>query len=194
MIIPQLLRTEEIRVHIENPLASEILSRGIGRILEEEWKQQSEIVFLCIGTDRSTGDSLGPMVGNLLLEDPVIKKIPLVSVFGCLKEPVHAGNLEKVLQELNDSKEKPFIIAIDASLGRLENIGTIKLGKGPLKPGAGVKKELPPVGAFHITGTVNFGGLMEYLVLQNTRLYIVYEMAKVISDSIHKGIILYFRK
>ena len=29
-------------------------------------KQKAGVIFLCIGTDRSTGDSLGPLVGHKL--------------------------------------------------------------------------------------------------------------------------------
>lgn len=29
-------------------------------------KRKTEILFLCIGTDRSTGDSLGPLIGYKL--------------------------------------------------------------------------------------------------------------------------------
>ena len=31
-------------------------------------KRKTEILFLCIGTDRSTGDSLGPLIGYKLKE------------------------------------------------------------------------------------------------------------------------------
>jgi len=54
-----------------------------------------------------------------------------------------------------------------------------------LKPGAGVKKELPVVGDIHITGVVNVGGFMEYFVLQNTRLHLVISMAEVIAKGIY---------
>ncbi|MNN53765.1 hypothetical protein D3C81_1685430 [compost metagenome] len=37
----------------------------------------------------------------------------------------------------------------------------------------------------HITGIVNVGGFMEYLVLQNTRLSLVMNMADVIARGIH---------
>ena len=44
--------------------------RFAGRFLlllmeEMREKRKSEIVFLCIGTDRSTGDSLGPLVMDI---------------------------------------------------------------------------------------------------------------------------------
>jgi len=76
------------------------------------------------------------------------------------------------------------MIAIDACLGRLESVGAIVMDRGPVKPGTGVNKTLPPVGDLHITGIVNIAGYMEYLVLQNTRLSLVFRMARVIAGSI----------
>ena len=140
------------------------------------------IVIAWIGTDRSTGDSLGPMVGTLLTE----KNLPSnFFVYGTLLEPIHALNLEDKLNDIHQKHGQAFIIAIDACLGRIKTVGCIKIGKGPIKPGAGVNKVLPEVGDIHITGTVNVSGFMEYLILQNTRLYTVMEMAKVIVNTIH---------
>jgi putative sporulation protein YyaC len=79
------------------------------------------------------------------------------------------------------------MLAVDACLGQAEQIGSIAIALGPVKPGAGVNKVLPAVGTLHITGTVNVAGFMEYLVLQNTRLSLVMQMARVISDAIPIG-------
>ncbi|MFO1442280.1 spore protease YyaC [Bacillus sp. Bva_UNVM-123] len=141
------------------------------------------IVFVCIGTDRSTGDSLGPLIGTLL-ED---KRLPSFFVYGTLKDPIHAVNLEEKLMDIKKKHFNPFIIGIDACLGRLKSVGFIEIGEGPVKPGAGVNKELPEVGDIHITGIVNVGGFMEYFVLQNTRLHLVLNMAKIIASGIYKA-------
>ena len=134
------------------------------------------IVILCIGSDRSTGDSLGPLTGTKLKA----KCIPGLSIIGTLEEPVHAENLEDKLAEINKAINNPFIIALDACLGRLESIGFITLAEGALKPGTAVKKELPEVGEIHLTGIVNINGFMQYMVLQNTRLNIVWQMSDAI--------------
>lgn len=47
-----------------------------------------------------------------------------------------------------------------------------------------MRKSLPEVGHAHIVGVVNVGGFMEYLVLQNTRLGIVWQMAQVIAAGV----------
>ena len=49
-------------------------------------KRKTEILFLCIGTDRSTGDSLGPLVGHSLSRFT----LPHARVYGTLDRPVHA--------------------------------------------------------------------------------------------------------
>ncbi|MDF2523398.1 MAG: putative sporulation protein YyaC [Clostridiales bacterium] len=138
------------------------------------------IVFVCIGTDRSTGDSLGPLVGYKIN----FTQYSNVFIHGNLDEPVHAKNLEQVMRQINETYEKPFVVAIDACLGRMENVGYITVGEGSIKPGSGVNKDLVPVGDMHITGIVNFGGFMDFLVLQNTRLSLVMKMADLISISI----------
>jgi putative sporulation protein YyaC len=145
-----------------------------------------EIIILCIGTDRSTGDSLGPLTGSklrLLTEHP--------HVFGTLDDPVHATNLPHTLELIQERFHFPFIIAVDACLGKLENIGYISIGKGPLKPGAAVNKTLPEVGDIFVTGVVNVGGFMEHLVLQSTRLNLVMKMADTIAQGLSYGLRLH---
>lgn len=148
------------------------------------------IVFICIGTDRSTGDSLGPLAGTLLEE----KGPGPFYIYGTLDEPIHAVNLEQKLKEITSNHLNPFIIGIDACLGRSKNVGVIQVGSGPVKPGAGVNKDLPEVGELHITGIVNVSGFMEFFVLQNTRLNLVMKMAKTIADGIYLASIQYPRQ
>jgi putative sporulation protein YyaC len=145
------------------------------------------IVFVCIGTDRSTGDSLGPLVGTLLEE----RGIRNFYVYGTLDEPIHAVNLADKLKEIHTNHDNPYTIGIDACLGRIKNVGVIQLGNGPVKPGAGVNKDLPAVGDIHITGIVNVSGFMEFFVLQNTRLNLVMRMAKTIANGIYQASLLY---
>lgn len=148
------------------------------------------VVFVCIGTDRSTGDSLGPLVGTLLEE----KTVSPFYVYGTLEDPIHAVNLEAKLKEIREKHFNPIIIGIDACLGRLKSVGVIQVGEGPVKPGAGVNKDLPPVGELHITGIVNVSGFMEFFVLQNTRLNLVLKMAKTIANGIYEASLTYHPK
>ncbi len=49
---------------------------------------------------------------------------------------------------------------------------------------AGVQKNLPSIGDFHITGIVNFSSFMNMAILQNTRLSVVMKMADMIALNI----------
>lgn len=141
-------------------------------------------VFACIGTDRSTGDSLGPLVGTLLSE-----RFPSLKVFGTIDSPLHALNLSETLEEIMATGKQ--VIAIDASLGQVNSIGRFQVAKGPLQPGEGIPdraQKLPEIGDYRITGIVNVGGFMEYFVLQNTRLSLVLRMAKEIAGTIEQCI------
>ncbi|MTI68513.1 MAG: spore protease YyaC [Firmicutes bacterium] len=142
-----------------------------------------DVVIVCVGTDRSTGDCLGPLIGHKLSN--YFRRYENVHIFGTLEEPVHAKNLEGKMRLIKNSYKNPLIIAIDACLGKLERVGYVSIGEGPIKPGAGVNKKLPAVGDLHITGVVNMSGFMEYVVLQNTRLNVVMTMADVISNSLN---------
>lgn len=143
-----------------------------------------QIIVVCVGTDRSTGDSLGPLVGTALARE----NSTLFDLYGTLEEPVHAMNLGDTLLKILRQARQPFVIAVDACLGQVSSVGCIQVGSGPVRPGAGVNKELPPVGDIHMTGIVNVGGFMEYFVLQNTRLNLVVKMSEIIAQSILKAI------
>lgn len=174
-------RSKEEYINADSPVALKRLTDELYTIIckgiSEGYKS---VVFVCIGTDRSTGDSLGPLTGYKINS----LKYKNIYVYGTLESPVHAKNLEQTMKSIFLEYDKPFVVAIDACLGRMDHVGYITVGEGPIKPGSGVNKDLAPVGNAHITGIVNFGGFMDFLVLQNTRLSIVMKMADIISMSI----------
>ncbi|MCG8539365.1 MAG: spore protease YyaC [Clostridia bacterium] len=174
-------------INIDSPLATSYFSNMFLSQLKDHYTDNhDEIIILCIGTDRSTGDSLGPLTGYKMKK--VLNRFKNIHVYGTLDEPVHAKNLEDHIKTIYSSHKKPFIVAIDACLGKVDRVGFLTVSHGPIKPGAGVKKNLPPVGDMHITGIVNLGGFMEYIVLQNTRLSLVMNMAETISRAVYFGL------
>lgn len=160
------------------------IAGALQRCLTSLYRPGCSPLVLCIGTDRSIGDALGPLVGSFLVEAGDLG----VPVFGTLDNPVHASNLQENLDLIGNKYRIPLIIAVDACLGRLDSVGVITVGRGSLKPGAGVNKNLPSVGQVYITGVVNVGGFMEYFVLQNTRLNLVMRMAKAVAAGISLGL------
>ncbi|MEG0051053.1 MAG: spore protease YyaC [Terrisporobacter sp.] len=148
-------------------------------------KDNKDIVILCIGTDRSTGDSLGPIVGDklkFLVRDRVF-------IYGDLEHPVNAKNISDTYNFIINKHINSFIIAIDASLGSLQHVGNVIIESKPLSPGLALNKNLPRVGNLSITGVVNISGSLEFIVLQNTRLYIVMKLAEVISSGLYHAIL-----
>ena len=125
-----------------------------------------QVVFLCIGTDRSTGDSLGPLIGSRLEEEGIGD----VVVIGTLEHPVHAVNLDRTLEHIEEHYPDAIIIAVDAAVGRWDHVGLVTLEKGPLRPGLGVRKELAAVGDISITGIVGGAESGDPLFLQSIRL------------------------
>lgn len=111
-------------------------------------QQDKDIVFVCIGSDRSTGDSLGPLVGTRL------KELGFENVYGTVKHPIHALNIKQRLKEIEEKHPNRFVIAIDASIGSSERLFGIRIKTRPLEPGIGVGKKLPSVGDISIVGII----------------------------------------
>lgn len=162
-----------------------IMRDALSKELLPNVKNSRPIIILCIGTDRSTGDCLGPLVGEklrFLIRNNVI-------LYGNLERPVHAKNLCDVIDEINANYINPYIIAVDACLGTIQNVGKIIMERKALCPGSAMNKDLPHVGDLSITGIVNISGTLEFMVLQNTRLYTVMHLADIISKGIYHSLI-----
>ena len=162
----------------------------VGSLLFEmlcsQQKDFQEVVFLCIGSDRITGDSLGPLIGHKLSKEHLSRCI----IYGTLDQPVHALNLAEVTAMVHAKHPNCLLIAIDASLGSKRHQEFVTIRKGALASGLGVKKKLPPVGDISITGIVNLSGAFEHFVLQTTRLATVIQLA----DTIVSGILIAHRQ
>jgi putative sporulation protein YyaC len=110
------------------------------------------LIFLCIGTPLIPGDCLGPVTGSVLSGSFAGQTLSPMTIYGTLEMPVHALNVRHICRKIKKQHQKPFVIAIDAALGNTSQSGYILLKKGPLRPGKGVGKKLPPVGDLQITG------------------------------------------
>jgi putative sporulation protein YyaC len=171
---------QELRVSVYDSDATQGIASYLERLLQEIDPGQSRpLVLVAIGTDRLTGDSLGPLVGSRARN-----LAPGLPIYGTLEEPVHAINLADTIEEINQAYREPLVVAVDACLGQARNVGTVSIGRGTLCPGTGVHKDLPPVGEVFISGIVNVGGFLEFQVLQNTRLCLVMQLADCIAGAL----------
>lgn len=133
-------------------------------------------VILCIGSDRVTGDCLGPIVGQMLTEHGV-----RAYVYGTLDKPVTALNLKDSVRRIKELHSDKKVLAIDSSVGKLSDVGKIRIAFGSIAPGSADGKKLPKVGDVSITATVTDP---RRTPLSAVRLGTVYALARSIAERI----------
>lgn len=133
-------------------------------------------IILCIGSDRVTGDCLGPLVGHMLIRAGVN-----AYVYGSLAHPVTALNLTSIIAAIKLRHGSRKILAVDSSVGVKSDVGKINVFIGALKPGSADGKRLPHVGDVSITATVTD---LRRMPLNAVRLGEVYALADEISTFI----------
>jgi len=151
-------------------------------------------VIICIGSSQVVGDSLGPMVGDLLRN----KYQTPAYVYGGLKRPVNGVNYFDYYQHLVKKHPSSLIIAVDACVGEPKDVGKIKYCAKGLKAGEALNKNLPRIGDIGIVGIVcartddNLFSLMScpYSLIENMSEKIAYNISKFISLPSKKGVIL----
>ena len=161
---------------------AEQFAMHLNRLILEEMQEKGKdgVMFLCIGTDRSTGDSLGPLIGHKLRR----RRLKRAAVIGTLERPVHAMNLDMYAEYIRMHYPDYVIVAIDASVGSTDHVGFATLGRGALRPGLGVSKKLDAVGDISITGIVGGSANRDPVMLQSVRLSMVMKMADCICEGI----------
>ena len=107
-------------------------------------------VIVCIGSSGVVGDSLGPMVADLLR---AVHKLPAY-VYGGLRRPVNGLNYRRYKEFLLNRHPENFVIAVDACVGAEKDVGTIKYSAGGLRAGGALNKDLGKIGDIGILGVV----------------------------------------
>ena len=138
-------------------------------------------LIACIGSDLVLGDSLGPLVGTMLT-----KKNVSAYVYGTLSSPITAKEIACAKSQLTALHPNSFIIAIDAAVGNIDDIGLIKVSDKGLKPGLGVDKNLGIIGDCSIIGVVAGKSLQNYNLFNLTRLNLIYKMAETIANGVER--------
>lgn len=154
---------------------------SIGGALTNCNKRNRMPVIACIGSDLVLGDSLGPLVGTML-----IKKKVSAYVYGTLNAPITAKEIVCAKTHLKILHPDSFIIAIDAAVGNTDDVGLIKVSDRGLKPGLGVDKNLGVIGDCSIIGVVAGKSLQNYNLFNLTRLNLIYKMAERIANGVEK--------
>lgn len=163
---------QESRYFLPNENNVYPLSLSLALEIRRQKKETDALILLCIGTDKITGDCLGPLTGTKLKE----KGYPY-PVHGTLKHPVHAINLSSTLASLQKKYIHPFLIVIDAAVGPANKIGCVSLSRSPIYPGKGILRPLPPVGNLSLTGIIGEASETCATDLPYTRLFVVNTLA-----------------
>lgn len=107
------------------------------------------LVFLCLGTTKIAGDSVGPKVGDRLRALGI-----KAYVYGNTLRQVTSINVEDYIAMLKKRHSEDRIIAIDAALGKSEDIGKIKITDSGIRPGGAFVKDRDRVGDTGILAVV----------------------------------------
>lgn len=145
-------------------------------ILDALGSVRREPVILCIGSDRVTGDCIGPLVGHLLSSRNLS-----CTVLGTLETPVTALNLTETVMLAKRKYAGRKIIAVDSCVGEKDELGRIRVSRNSLRPGLACGKKLPKVGDVSITATVACDKADN---LYSVRLGFVYALATKIADAL----------
>ncbi|MDY6368087.1 MAG: spore protease YyaC [Clostridia bacterium] len=154
---------------------------SVGGALNSCNKFNKKPIVVCVGSDLVLGDSLGPLVGTMLVRC----KAPAY-IYGTLSSPVTAKEIACAKVHLKMLHPESFAVAIDAAVGNAEDIGLIKVANKGLKPGLGVDKNLGILGDCSIIGVVAERSKQNYNLFNLTRLNLIYKMAEQIADGVDK--------
>lgn len=136
-------------------------------------------IILCIGSDKVIADSLGPLVGHFLVNKYNINAF----VYGKLGRTIQKQNLQVYYKHILNAHKNKKILVVDASLGSLEDFGQVKIKSGGIVPIRG--EFVKPIGDVSITAIVLPNGLTKELLLKQTKLHFVYELAESIAKAIY---------
>lgn len=151
--------------------------------------EYDKIIFFCVGTDRVTGDSFGPIVGYKLRY--LFKDVEEVEIYGDLDENICANNANDIIKHIRSKYKNPFIIAIDSAISKKDNIGKIVIENSGMHLGKALNKKINYIGNLSIKGIVSQNvNIPQYnfKLLQNTSLGLVMNMADVVSSGIYNVI------
>lgn len=154
-------------------------------------KGSLETTFLCIGTDRITGDCFGPLVGSKLINLLQEYNFSNINIYGSLERNLNYESVSRIIKTINN---KSTIIVIDAALSKRENIGKIFVSNKKTILGKGLDKNKIEIGDISIKTVVAKDYKMaryNFKALQNISLNGVMTLADIVAEGIYEVIKFY---
>lgn len=147
----------------------------------------TELVILCIGTDKITGDCFGPLVGSFLIKLFENYNIFNISIYGTLENNINYNNIDKILKRIYKIHQNPCIVVVDAALSKKENIGKIYVSDEKTILGKSLNKNNLLIGDISIKAVVGKDYKLakyNFVNLQNISLNVVMNLANIVSEGI----------
>lgn len=147
-------------------------------------KESIEVTFLCVGTDRITGDSFGPLVGSKLIELLQEYNFSNINVYGTLEKNLNYETVSRIIKNINNNS---MIIVIDAALSKRENIGKIYVSNKKTILGKGLDKNKIEIGDISIKSVVAKDYKIpryNFKALQNISLNGVMTLSNIVAEGI----------
>lgn len=157
-------------------------------IKKVEEKKYSDLIFICIGTNKIVGDSFGPIVGEILKRNLKQNKI---QVIGDLTNNINATNIVKNMKHIECVYSNPYIISIDSALSNSIEPGNVFIVKKGLVPGSALNKKNISIGNIAIKGIVakdEKNLIKNYYNLKNVDYKLILKFSKNISKIILQSI------
>jgi len=136
-------------------------------------------VIVCVGTDKISGDSLGPMVGSILRSRHV--PCPVFGVEGCT---VNGVNLDRYRDFLARYYPGVPVVAVDAALGDASEVGQIRYRLGGVFAGGALGRRCAGLGNLAVLGVVGPKGEDALSTLLEVPLSAVERLAYRIADKL----------
>ena len=171
-------------------LYNSLASSGICLALKKSTPLGASPVILCIGSDLSVGDSLGPVTGTKLKQSLAGLNC---YIYGTLSKPITAHEVKYMNDFLSRTHPGSPVIAIDAAVGNAGDIGLIKVAKRGLRPGSGANKRLNKVGDVSIMGIIAEQSVFNYSLFSATRLNVIYRMSEIIAEGVTSFVLDYLK-
>ncbi len=136
-------------------------------------------VVVCIGTPKVVGDSLGPLVGDILK-----KRETKAFVYGDKSRSVTALNFREYSAFINKKHPRSLVIAVDAGLSSDGDVGDIKLSTTGVCPGGALSKTLGKIGNIGVLGIVGRAGEENMTTLVNVKKELVESLALAVAEKV----------
>lgn len=148
-------------------------------VLESKIKNENrELVFVCIGTSKVIGDSLGPLVGSYL------KKNSKLQVCGDLKDNIcKKSDINRVFHNLSNK----CVIVVDSAISNVDKVGEIFITSPKIIDYVGIKQDKKLKCDIIIKGVVSTYDNCNYRNLKNLKnvdFNFVDDLAKFVSSGI----------